>query len=134
MSSAAESPPQSSSAVENQALVEARRCLESHYLRRGDSWIVKNWGALGEFKEPTFRLTATNTAADKLNGYEYRAQVSVAFKARRYFNTDFPANSHWEDWEPGGEAQFFLVRRNGVWECKWEGPSEKPSSADIPPG
>lgn len=133
------------SSLDDLAREEAKRCFSSVSTMQGDSWLTQTRDApfdrWDEFKNPQFAVIRSNTAADKLNDYDYRGKVSVTAVAKRQTSTlvrdDMigDGGGGWLKWEDGkGESllNFEVSRRNGVWSCSGLEEYRKPDLEKMP--
>ena len=124
--------------ISDTALAEAERCFSSVAVQRGDSWLTHPGyttdDAYSEFTGVQFTVIASNTAADTLNGFEYRGKVSMKATASR--QADWNAGRFaWGSWQEAAglfAVEFEIVRRDGNWSCKGLEKFRKPDLAKIP--
>ena len=129
--------------LDDTAVEEAKHCFASVCAVQGDSWATQTvFGGVHEYKNPQFRVTRSNTPADKLNGYDYRGTVRVLALAKRRFGmTDDEfvrpnAHDHWQPWENGDGkpvAEFEIVQQNGSRRCTGLDEYTKPDPDKMPP-
>lgn len=132
--------------LDDLAREEAKRCFASIATVEGDSWLTQTrvapFDRWDEYKSPQFFVTRSNTAADKLNGYDYRGKVSVTAVAIRQTSTlardDMigDGGGGWLKWKDGnGESlfKFEVSQQNGVWSCSGLEEYRKPDAEKMPP-
>lgn len=128
-----------------EALAQTGPRLQSKWYQDGDSWFMLNqYGGSTQRPSPLYiqarKVTCKHipykvSDAEKLNGVEWKGEISYVYQLHRFYD---PATRKWSEWRDGSFINsnmpvFSLIKQHGKWEINGGNPDiyELPSADTI---